>query len=143
MHEMSFEEAVEKVVALDPLHARDGYFFLREALDYTQKNLGKDSHGRFRHVTVKELLEGIRAFGLAEYGPMAITVFEEWGIRSGRDLGAIVFNLIDIGFLLKTEHDNRASFEDCYDFYTAFSKPFLPSHKHNTGEPAEAKTSAV
>jgi uncharacterized repeat protein (TIGR04138 family) len=141
MHEMSFDEAVEKVVARDTLHGRESYYFLREALDFTQKNLGKDNQGRFRHVSVKELLEGIREFALAEYGPMAITVFEEWGIRSGRDFGEIVFNLIDIGFLLKTEHDSRASFEDCYDFYSAFSKPFLPAHKQRK-EPAEAKTSA-
>jgi uncharacterized repeat protein (TIGR04138 family) len=58
---------------------------------------------------------------------MAVTVFEEWGIHSCQDFGEIVFNMVDIGLLAKTEKDSRADFSDGYEFFEAFRKPFLPS----------------
>ena len=70
---------------------------------------------------------GIRGFALAQFGPMAMTVFEEWGIHQCRDFGDIVFNMVENGLLAKTEKDNRADFDGGYDFYEAFRRPFLPS----------------
>jgi uncharacterized repeat protein (TIGR04138 family) len=104
--------------------------FVREALDYTQKNIGKDNRGRIRHVTGQELLNGIRDYALAQFGPMAMTVFEEWGITTGRDFGEIVFNMVDCGLLAKTDADRRADFDGSYDFHEAFRKPYLPKAKH-------------
>ena len=82
-----------------------------------------------RHVSGRELLEGIREFGLAQFGPMTLPVFEAWGIHRGEDFGEIVFNLVDHGFLNKTKQDSRNDFQGAYDFHDAFRKPFLPSHK--------------
>ena len=96
MHEVSFEEALVKIQAKDPRYHRDAYLFVREALDYTQKTIGKDPRGRIRHVTGQELLGGIREFALQQFGPMAKTVLEEWGIRCGQDFGEIVFNMVEV-----------------------------------------------
>ena len=134
MHEISFEEALELIRAKDPRYPRDAYLFVREALDYTQKHIGKDNKGRIRHVTGKELLNGIRDYALEQFGPMAITVFDEWGIRTGRDFGEIVFNMVDFGLLAKTDTDSRTDFEGAYDFHEAFRKPFLPKAKHVRAE---------
>jgi uncharacterized repeat protein (TIGR04138 family) len=82
-----------------------------------------------RHITGQELLNGIRDYALAQFGPMAITVFEEWGIRKCPDFGEIVFNMVEIGLLAKTESDTRADFEGGYDFDDVFRKSFLPSYK--------------
>ena len=81
MHEVSFEEALAKIQAKDPRYQRDAYLFVREALDHTQKTIGKDPRGRIRHVTGQELLAGIREFALQQFGPMTKTVLEEWGVR--------------------------------------------------------------
>jgi uncharacterized repeat protein (TIGR04138 family) len=126
MQEVSFEEALEQIVAKDPRYHRDAYLFVREALDYTQKKIAKETKCRLRHVTGQELLEGIREFALQQFGPMSLTVFDEWGVRSGRDFGEIVFNMVDIGLLAKTSEDSRADFAGGYDFNEAFRKPFLP-----------------
>jgi hypothetical protein len=64
MQEISFEAALEKVLAKDPRYHRDAYAFVREALDYTQKRIGRANGGKLRHVTGQELLEGIREFAL-------------------------------------------------------------------------------
>lgn len=129
MHEASFEEALEQILAKDPRFHRDAYFFVREALDHTQKNIVKENKGQMRHVSGQELLAGIREFALAQFGPMTITVFEEWGIRRSQDFGDIVFNMVETGWLAKTEKDTRDDFQEGYDFIEAFRNPFLPAAK--------------
>jgi len=44
------------------------------------------------------------------------------------------------GLLAKTKDDSRADFEDGYDFFEAFRKPFLPPSKQAPTEPAPAPT---
>jgi uncharacterized repeat protein (TIGR04138 family) len=129
MQEVSFEEGYAKIRAKDQRYPRDAYLFVREALDHTQKTIGKDDRGRPRHVTGQELLQGIREFALAQFGPMAITVLDEWAIRSCKDFGEIVFNMVEIELLAKTEQDSREDFVEGYDFEQAFRLPFLPSSK--------------
>jgi uncharacterized repeat protein (TIGR04138 family) len=91
MHEISFEEALDKIAAKDPRYQREAYLFLREALDHTQKTIGKDARGRIRHVSGQELLAGIREYALQQFGPMTKMVLEEWGLRCCSDFGEIVF----------------------------------------------------
>ena len=129
MHEVSFEEAFVKIRAKDPRYHRDAYLFVREALDYTQKTIGKDPRGRIRHVTGQELLGGIREYALQQFGPMTKTVLEEWGIRCSQDFGEIVFNMVEVEWLAKTDKDSRADFAKGYDFDEAFRNPFLPKSK--------------
>ncbi|MFZ0616916.1 MAG: Minf_1886 family protein [Chthoniobacterales bacterium] len=47
------------------------------------------------HVMAGELLEGLRLQALREFGPMAVTVLEYWGVKSSRDVGQMVFNLVE------------------------------------------------
>lgn len=129
MQEVSFEEALELIRANDPRYDREAYIFVREALDHTQKTIGKDPRGRIRHVTGQELLAGIRDYAISQFGPMAMTVLEDWGVHACQDFGEIVFNMVGIGLLAKTEQDSRADFEGGYEFFDAFRKPFLPPSK--------------
>ena len=136
MQEVNFDEALEQIVATDPRFQRDAYVFMREALDFTQKLIGKENQGKVRHVTGKELLDGLRQYALAQFGPMTITVFEEWGVHQCKDFGDIVFNMVEIGLLAKTEKDTRDDFQSGYDFTDAFRKPFWPeSRLKDEGKP--------
>jgi uncharacterized repeat protein (TIGR04138 family) len=138
MQEINFDETLETILARDSRYAREAYLFLREALDFTQKLIGKENKGQVRHVTGQELLKGIRQFALQQFGPMAATVFEDWGVKNCRDFGNIVFNMVELNLLAKTETDNREDFESGYDFTEAFRKPFWPQGKLNS----ESKTTA-
>jgi uncharacterized repeat protein (TIGR04138 family) len=129
MQEINFDEKVEMILRKDPRFAREAYGFVREALDYTQKNIGKENRGQVRHITGQELLDGIRQFALGQFGPMTVTVLEEWGVHNSRDFGEIVFNMVEIELLAKTESDNRDDFNNGYDFTDAFRKPFWPPSK--------------
>jgi uncharacterized repeat protein (TIGR04138 family) len=139
MQELSFEEGLEQILRKDRRYHPDAYLFVREALDHTQKAIVKENRGRMRHVTGQELLAGIREYALTQFGPMAITVFEEWGIHDCCDFGEIVFNMVETSLLAKTDKDSRADFEGGYTFEDAFRKPFLPQSKLNAVPAPEVK----
>jgi uncharacterized repeat protein (TIGR04138 family) len=136
MHEVSFEEALAQIQAKDHRYHTEAYLFVREALDHTQKTIGKDARGRIGHVTGQQLLEGIRQFALKQFGPMTQTVLTEWGVRRCEDFGELVFNMVEVGWLAKTEKDSRADFGGGYTFEEAFRKPFLPQSKQSPHAPA-------
>ncbi len=124
--DISFREVVQGICAKDPRYDADAYLFLMEALDSTVKAIREKEPEHGRDVSGRELLEGIRAFALDEYGPLAYTVFAEWGIHETADFGAIVFNLVEAGRLGKTESDSLEDFNQVYDFDEAFRLPFEP-----------------
>jgi uncharacterized repeat protein (TIGR04138 family) len=126
MQKIGFAEALDSIVASDPRYQRDAYVFLRDALDFTTKQQKKVKGVSVRHVTGPELLDGVRRYALKEFGPMVMTVFENWGVRSCEDIGNIVFNLIGAGVFGKTEEDSIEHFKNVYNFEEAFVKPFAP-----------------
>ncbi len=129
MHEVNFNQALQKILDTDPRFDRQAYLFVREALDYTQKLAIKTNKGEVRHVTGQELLAGIREYALNTYGPMADHVLSEWGVHACEDFGEIVFNMVEGNLLAKTEKDSRDDFKGGYTFEEAFRTPFRPTRK--------------
>jgi uncharacterized repeat protein (TIGR04138 family) len=139
MHGINFDEELERILAKDSRYPREAYVFVREALDHTQKMVGKPAKDDLpRHVTGQQLLEGVRDYALQQYGPMTMTVLAEWGIHRCEDVGEIVFNMVENSLLAKTDQDSREDFKSAYDFDTAFRKPFLPS-RSSAAKPTELK----
>ena len=128
MRETGFMETLKKIYAEDRRYDMEAYVFMREALDYTIKTLGKPDKGPERHISGEELLEGIRRYALQEFGPITLKVLNTWGINNTEDFGDIVFNLVNAGELGKTEEDKREDFKNSYDFREAFEIPFLPDN---------------
>lgn len=125
----TFDDIVAKIIEKDPRYPFTAYLFVREALEYTIKNLYPEndtSNAHNKHIPGQKLLQGIRDFALLQYGPLTITVFDRWNIRNTEDFGHIVFNLVDHGILTKTKEDSIEDFKNSFDFYEAFQKPFLP-----------------
>jgi uncharacterized repeat protein (TIGR04138 family) len=113
-------------------------FFVRLGLDHTVKELRKKDTARAersRHVSGPELLEGLRVYALDQFGPLAKTVLNTWGVRRCRDFGDIVFNLIEFNVFSKTENDRREDFSDIFDFEDAFVKPFQPARRRGAARP--------
>ena len=122
-----FNEIIHIIRKSDPRYARGAYYFLRKALDFSINEMRKQGKlGKSSHLTGQQLLEGIRLFALEQYGPMARSVLEHWGIKNCRDFGNIVFNLVDSKVLGKTEDDCPEDFDEGYDFKTAFDEPYKP-----------------
>lgn len=111
----NFYQAIDEICAKDSRYNPDAYEFVMQALHFTQGKLKRE-----KHVTGRELLEGIREFVIEQYGPMAKTVLRHWGISKTEDFGNIVFNMVDKKLLSKTEEDSIADFKDVYDFEHVF-----------------------
>ncbi|MGA2747838.1 MAG: Minf_1886 family protein [Verrucomicrobiota bacterium] len=127
MKPIDLDEGIRRIVAQDPRYPSDAYLFVQEAIQYTQRTLGRHKSEQ-KHVAAKELLEGIRECALRMFGPMAPTVFDEWGIHTCEDFGEIVFNMIDNNLATKTQSDSRDDFKGGYSFEEVFRKPYLPSN---------------
>ncbi len=103
------------------LHGRNrrfhvkAYLFVLSALQSVSDSLEKR-----RHISGTELAQGVRCLALEQYGPMARTVLEHWGVHATEDLGRIVFDLVDCGILLKQDGDSPEDFRGVYDFEDAF-----------------------
>ena len=141
MQDPDFAELVGLICKEDPRYDRKAYDFIRLGLDHTVKELRKKEGAkaaRSRHVSGPELLEGLRIYALDQYGPLAKTVLNSWGVRRCTDFGEIVFNLIEYNVFSKTENDRREDFSDIYSFDEAFVKPFLPEKSPRGSSNVEA-----
>ncbi len=130
----------------DTRYKFEAYQFMREALSYGQDvlDLGTlppvepagepepstpdpdqgDEPQLERHLTGQQLCEAIRKYAVEQYGYMAQVVLNSWGIHSTSDFGDIVYNLIGIGMMKKSESDLREDFNDVYDFDVVFRQEF-------------------
>ena len=106
---------IEGICRKDPRYKPEAYLFVLAGLHFTVSQLPES-----RHVTGQELLEGLRVYGLDQFGPLTQQVFEHWGIHSTEDFGHIVFTLVNAELLRKTEEDSLKDFKGAYDFPTAF-----------------------
>jgi len=112
---------------------RDAYLFIFESLRFAQQQLGlsrgaadeeSESTEDERHITGQQLCLSIRQYAVKQYGALAKCVLNHWGIESTGDFGEIVFNLIAVGQMRKTDSDRREDFDDVFEFDEAFRDPF-------------------
>ena len=123
-----FEERLRRLRGRDPRYPAIAYAFVLEALEHTIRATGREkSKGELRHVSGRELLEGIRGFARKEFGPLARSVLDVWNIRRTEDFGEIVFNLVEEKLLSRREEDSKEDFAGGYDFSKAFDAEGWPA----------------
>lgn len=108
-------DLIDNILKKDIRYQREAYNFVFEALDYTLKQIGER-----RHINGGELLDGTRNYALQQFGPLAKMVFNKWGVSRTDDFGEIVFNLVEVGLMGKTEEDSKDDFKDRYNFNEVF-----------------------
>lgn len=124
----------------DPRYKIEAYQFVRDALSYAQEVLelgaeqptlltqgeedDPDAPRVEAHLTGQQLCQAIRIYAQEQFGLMAKTVLNNWGLHRTGDFGDIVYNLIDIGLMKKSKTDRREDFDDVYDFESAFTTDF-------------------
>lgn len=135
MEKPNFDEAVRSIVSEDKRYQADGYHFLRDALDHTVTELRKDELEEHRHVTGPELLNGVVAHAIEEFGSMAVSVLESWGICQGEDIGKMVFQLIEAGAFGRSEEDSPDDFKGVLDLREELLAPFRPKRSFPPSKP--------
>jgi len=124
-------QAIIELMQQDQRYHLEAYQFVREALAYAQKVMKmpatKDEGSEAKqdhHLTGQQLCQAIREFALEQFGFMAKTVLNSWGVHTTGDFGEIVYNLIRIKEMRKSKSDRREDFNDQYDFDVAFEPRF-------------------
>lgn len=123
--------AMRDLLAEDQRFKLESYQFIREALQYAHEHITEPVEvdpetGRPapRHVTGQQLCEACRLYAIDQYGYLAKMVLANWNIRSTSDFGELVYNLIRIEQMRKSETDRREDFDDVYNFDDAFEPEF-------------------
>ncbi len=120
--ENEFYKKLKSILKGDTRYKLEAYEFLMQALFYAQSKLDRQGH-----ISGKELLLGIKEYGVQQFGPLAQTVFEQWGVKNTLDFGEIVFNLVNNDLLKKTDEDSLEDFKEVYEFKDAFRKEYEKS----------------
>ena len=105
-----------KILREDLRFKEEAYLFVMASLSRALRDLEKP-----RHINGTELLVSIRAEAEDQFGPMATTVFQHWGIKNSLDFGEIVFNMVREGILSKKEDDRLEDFKDSVFFENLFN----------------------
>jgi uncharacterized repeat protein (TIGR04138 family) len=113
-------KSLEELIADIGVYPAPAYRFVQESLAFTvQKMHGaakKDcDEAVSRHVTGSDLCQGAREYASKQWGLLAYTVLRRWNITRTMDMGRIVFALIDIGQMQRTENDTLEDFRDVFD----------------------------
>ncbi len=109
-----YEAALDQVLDEDRRYSRQAYFFVQRALQFYREKHGGEQGGG--HIKGPQLLSGVRELALDEFGPMARSVLNSWGLGEGEDIGEIVYNLIGAGLMSKTPGDRKKDFHGVMKF---------------------------
>jgi len=118
--ELAFRDGVMDQIRLRERRFDErAYLFVLAALEYCQTQLVER-----RHISGAELARGCRALAVERFGVTARMVLEHWGVRCTRDIGDIVFTLVELGLLVSQPDDRREDFDDVFDFAQAFETEY-------------------
>ena len=113
------DNILDVICEKDPRYKQDAYAFVMEALNYTQKKFRRP-----KHVSGRELLEGIKELLADKFGAMSTSVLTYWGIKTTEDFGHIV--LVLIYFLISTMILPAISLIESYTKNNGFINDVLP-----------------
>lgn len=128
-------KAMRDLLRDDPRYKLEAYQFIRESLQFAHENLERIGPLGYcqgdepnvdapRHLTGQQLCEACRLYAIDQYGYLARMVLGRWGLHSTSDFGELVYNLIRIEQMRKSETDRREDFNKVYTFDEAFQPQF-------------------
>lgn len=124
--ELAFREGIWDQIRLREtrFHER-AYLFVLAALEFQQSRMPER-----RHIDGRELSRAVRDLALDRFGVTARLVLEHWGVTSTKDLGDIVFTMVELGLLMSQPSDSRDDFHDVFAFDKAFESAYPWSAAH-------------
>lgn len=87
------------------------FHFVLTSLEYVMSQLPQR-----QHINGQTLAKGVKSLAMANFGPLARTVLEDWGVHSTEDLGRVVKVLVQEGVMQQSEGDSIHDFESVYSF---------------------------
>jgi uncharacterized repeat protein (TIGR04138 family) len=120
----TFWDTVDEIRERDGGYRREAFGFVVAALGVTVQSLSPERKldPERRHLSGQELLHGVVRLARGEFGVLAPTVFQEWGVLTSEDVGRIVFLLVEGGQLSARPEDRLDDFAGGVDLMGALSE---------------------
>lgn len=110
----------EQIAKEDGRYSPQAVKFVYEGLGYTVRKFADQP----RHVSGQTLCEGLKQLALEKWGRLAMLVLNNWGVKTTRDFGEIVYLMINHGWMNAQPADSIDDFNDLYDFKAALKDHF-------------------
>ena len=122
---MRMRKSIEEIAAKDGRYSPQAIRFVYEGLGATiQKIKEAADEDQPRHITGSEFSRGLAELALERWGRLSRMVLNQWGVRTTRDLGEIVYLMIDHKWMTAQETDTIEDFDNVYNFEDVFEKQF-------------------
>ncbi len=120
------KKTMEEVAAEDGRFDARALKFVFEGLAATidQIRQEEDPESMPRHITGQELAWGLGEVARKRWGRLAAMVLGQWGVRSTRDFGEIVYLMIESGWMTSQETDTIEDFDNIFDFTEVFENQY-------------------
>ena len=116
---------VEQIARQDGRYSADALRFVFEGLGKTVRKVRAETdEPEERHVAGDQLAIGLGELAAAQWGRLAKTVLNEWGIYTTRDFGEIVYLMISHNWMRAQDEDVIEDFDNIYDFGKRFEINF-------------------
>jgi len=120
------KKGLEEIALEDGRYSPEAFKFVYEGLGSTVSGL-KDIYEDIdqpHHISGQELCKGLINEAKNKWGLLGRIVLEHWGIKKTRDLGEIVYVMIEHEWMSKQPEDSIEDFDEVYDLETVFEKDF-------------------
>ena len=104
-----YEEFIQS--GKDTRYKPEAYGFILASLDFQRAESATEEH-----IKANILVSAVVKLSKIKFGPLAYEVLNNWGIKSSDDIGSIVYNLIDMKVLSKSEDDTISEFFSLKEF---------------------------
>lgn len=113
-----------KILEFDSRYDSRAYDLVVYAVTAAVDKKNKADTGPVKHATAEDVMMTFREVVLNCYGPMSMTVLNDFGIHSTEDIGEIMKNLCRAKFIARSETDSFDDFVGGFNFTEAFVWPF-------------------
>ena len=119
------EKSIEQIAREDGRYDVKALEFVYEGLGQTIQDIRDNSlSAEERHISGQELADGLGSLAIRRWGKLAKLVLNEWGIKTTRDFGEIVYLMIRNKWMRSQETDRIEDFDSVFDFEDRFEASF-------------------
>lgn len=118
-------KTIEEIATEDGRYNAEALKFVYEGLGATiQKIREAQDEGQPSHITGADFSRGLAKLAIERWGRLSRMVLNRWGVNTTRDLGEIVYLMIQHQWMTAQETDMIEDFDDVYNFEDVFEKQF-------------------
>ena len=120
------KKSIEQVAHEDGRYDAKALKFIFEGLAETIDKIRKEEEleDQPRHISGQELAFGLADLAKTRWGRLAGMVLNQWGLKTTRDFGEIVYLMIAHDWMTCQETDTIEDFDNVFEFKTFFEDQY-------------------